>query len=64
MQVYTGNYLSSDVERKEGAHYGANQAFCFESQYYPDAPNHPNFPNPLLKAGEEFYSVTEFAIEF
>ena len=64
MQVYTGNFLSAEVTRKNAAVYPPNQAFCFESQYYPDAPNQLNFPSPALKAGEEFYSVTEFTIEF
>ena len=62
MQVYTGNFLSDNILGKNKTPYQANQAVCFESQFYPDAPNQLHFPSPVLKAGEEFYSVTEFAI--
>ncbi|MFT4937345.1 MAG: aldose 1-epimerase [Paraglaciecola sp.] len=64
IQLYTGNFLDAEVTRKNAAVYPPNQAFCFETQFYPDAPNQASFPSPLLKAGEEFYSVTEFTIEF
>lgn len=64
MQIYTGNYLCDNVLGKYKTAYQAQQAFCFESQFYPDAPNKPHFPSPILKAGEEFYSVTDFAIAF
>jgi aldose 1-epimerase len=64
MQVYTGNFLSDKVTRKNDAIYAPNQAFCFESQFYPNSPNQANFPSPILRAQDEFYSVTEFTIEF
>jgi aldose 1-epimerase len=64
MQVYTGNFLSDNILGKNNTPYQAHQAVCFESQFYPDAPNKPHFPSPLLKAGEDFYSVTEFAVTF
>lgn len=34
--------------------------FCLESQAFPNAPNHPEFPSALLKAGELFCSKTEY----
>lgn len=64
IQVYTSNYLPEDMLGKNNAGYQANQAFCFESQFYPDSPNQADFPSPTLKAGEKFYSVTEFALAF
>lgn len=40
-------------------------AICFETQNYPDAPNHKNFPSALLKANELYlnHSVFSFAVE-
>lgn len=58
LQVYTGNYLENPVG-KSGA-IGKRQGFCFETQAYPDAPNHPAFPSATLPAGKPFRSVTEY----
>jgi aldose 1-epimerase len=33
---------------------------CFETQHFPDAVNHPNFPSTILKPGETFKSMTEY----
>ncbi|MFV8838933.1 aldose epimerase family protein [Salinimicrobium soli] len=33
-------------------------AICLETQNYPDAPNHKNFPSALLKPGEEYHNST------
>ena len=33
---------------------------CLESQMFPDAINQANFEDPLLKAGETFYSKTAY----
>lgn len=33
-------------------------AFALEAQSFPDAPNHPNFPGTVLRAGEEFCGET------
>lgn len=35
-------------------------AVCLETQGYPNAVNHPQFPSIILKAGEEFRSVTSY----
>lgn len=61
LQVFTANHFA-DMPGKEGAIYQAHQGVCFESQFYPDSPNQPDFPSAFLKAGEEFYSVTEYQI--
>ncbi len=34
--------------------------FAFEAQHFPDSPNHPDFPNTVLRAGECFRSTTEY----
>jgi aldose 1-epimerase len=34
------------------------EAFCLETQHFPDSPNHPNFPSTVLRPGETFKSET------
>lgn len=58
VQLYTSNMLTS-VVGKGGAHY-KHQAFCLETQHYPDSPNHDNFPSTVLEKETPFYSVTEY----
>lgn len=60
IQLYTGNFLSKDDVGKSGKNYGPNQAFCLETQHFPDSPNQPNFPSVILKADTEFNSETIF----
>lgn len=58
VQFYAGCCLNNPVG-KSGA-MGRFQGFCLETQTYPDAPNHPEFPTATLKKGEKFNSVTEY----
>ena len=37
---------------------GGPNAFCLETQHYPDSIHHPNFPSTVLKPGETFKSTT------
>ena len=61
VQLYTANGLAGafvDSFGKDGARYGNRDGYCLETQLYPDTPNKPNFPNGLLKAGEEYHYTT------
>ncbi len=60
MQFYTANFLKDDLAGKGGVHYDRRHAFCFETQYYPDACHKPEFPSPMLKAGEEYRTRTVY----
>jgi aldose 1-epimerase len=60
MQLYTGNYLKGIVGR-DGANYGPHAGVCFETQHFPDSPNHPHFPSVTLRPGKTFRSTTVFA---
>lgn len=60
IHFYTGNYLDDSVEGKEGARYAKRSGFCLETQQYPDAPNHSNFPSTVLRPGKIFKSKTIF----
>jgi aldose 1-epimerase len=57
MQFYTGNFLKG-IKGKKGHEYENHDAFCFETQHYPDSPNRPEFPSTLLKPGELFEETT------
>ncbi|UUO07117.1 galactose mutarotase [Blastopirellula sp. J2-11] len=62
IQFYTGNFLSGlPAEARTGQH----EAFCLETQHYPDTPNQPNFPTSTLKPGEKFHEQTvhKFRVE-
>lgn len=58
MQFYTGNFLNGACAGKGGAAYLKRYGCCFETQHYPDAVNKPQFPTPILKAGEEMDTTT------
>ena len=60
VQVYTGNFQGiqgeENIVRKHGKHYPQYISVCLESQKYPDSPNHPEWPSPILNPGEKYYS--------
>ena len=58
VQFYSGNFMGSDPNGKGGKAYARRSGFCLETQYYPDTPNHDNFPSDLFKAGQALASTT------
>jgi aldose 1-epimerase len=61
LQMYTGNYLTPDCGiGKKGVSFNKRFGVAFETQFYPNAVNIPSFPQPILKAGKEFYSKTSY----
>lgn len=56
VQLYTGNFLS---ERGKSV-YGKHDGFCLETQFFPNAVNVAEWKSPVLKAGEKFYSKTQY----
>ncbi len=59
VHFYSGNFLAH-LNGKKGIAYDKRSGFCLETQHFPDAPNQPQFPSTILKAGEEFCSQTIF----
>ena len=57
VQLYTANKLYERTG-KGGAAYGARSGLCLETQHYPDAIHHPQWPTCILRAGEVFESTT------
>lgn len=60
VQLYTGNFLNGQVKGRHGKPYGFRTGFCLETQHFPDAPNHANFPSTVLRPAETFRSTTAF----
>ena len=61
IQFYTGNFLDGTLTGKSGRPYVRRTGFALETQHYPDSPNHPEFPNTILRPGETYRSKTVFA---
>jgi aldose 1-epimerase len=59
LQFYSGNFLDGSLSGK-GRRYGWRSGFCLEPQHFPDAPNHPEFPNTILRPGEAYATVSRF----
>lgn len=61
LQFYSGNYLGGTPAR-ENDEYRDWQGLALESEFLPDSPNHPEWPQPdcVLRPGEEYLSVTEY----
>jgi aldose 1-epimerase len=59
VQFYTANFL--DVIGKSGHAYEPRDAFCLETQHFPDSPNKRSFPTTVLRPGQTFHSTTVYA---
>ena len=62
VQVYTSGSLYTHYGYK-GKKYKAYDGFCLETQFYPDAPNKPNFPNCVIEANKEYQYETVYKFE-
>lgn len=60
VQLYTANHMRNNVG-KSGHVYNRFNAFCLETQHFPDSPNKPSFPTTTLRPGETFKSRTVYA---
>ncbi len=59
MQLYTSNALTRGIY-KDGAEYDAHQAYCLETQYFPNAMEHSHYPSSILRKNEEYKFTTEY----
>lgn len=59
LQLYTANFLDGR-KGKAGIPYGPRSAVAIEPQFWPDAMSHPDFPKPVLLAGQTWESVTTY----
>jgi aldose 1-epimerase len=58
VQFYAGNFLKETG--KGGVYYGKRSGICLETQYYPDSIHHPEWPQPITKAGKKYHSETVY----
>lgn len=60
IQLYTGNFLNGSISGL-GGKYMKHGAFCLETQHFPDSVHRPNFPNTILRPGEQYQHTTVYA---
>lgn len=63
LQFYSGNFFDGTSVGKNGVPFGFRTGIALETQGYPDAPNHSNFPSTVLRPGEEYkhFAVYSFS---
>lgn len=60
LQFYSGNFLDGIPTSKAGGKYPYRSALALETQHFPDSVNQPDFPNTILRPGEEYRSSTVY----
>ena len=58
-QFYTDN-TGNTTSGKAGHQYANHNAISIETEKYPDAPNHPEFPSAEVTPDKPMHEVTEF----
>ena len=62
IQFYSGNFLRGEIG-KGGVSYCYRGGICLETQFYPDCVNHPEWPQPITRAGEKYHSETRYKFQ-
>jgi len=62
VQIYTANEWQGNITGPKGYAYGKHSAIALETQAFPDSPNHPGFPDTILRPGQKL--ITETIYEF
>ncbi|NME71119.1 galactose mutarotase [Flammeovirga aprica JL-4] len=62
VQIYTANFLTGNDKSDEGKAFKARESICFEAQFFANSPQHSNFPNTILKAGEVYKHSTTYKV--
>ena len=60
LQFYCGNFFDGSYCGKKGRTIGYREALALETQKFPDAVNHPNFPDIILRPGETYTQHTVY----
>jgi len=61
IQFYGGNFMTGANTLKGGKKDNYREAFCLETQHYPDSPNEPSFPSTEIKPGKGWHSKTTYS---
>ena len=62
LQVYTGAHFDGTTVGLDGRPHGPRAGVALETQGFPDAPNHPEFPSTVLRPGETYRSTTTWRL--
>ncbi|MQT11175.1 aldose epimerase family protein [Segnochrobactrum spirostomi] len=60
LQLYDGGGLGAEPAGLDGAIYFPHAGVCLETQLFPDSPNQPGFPSPLLQPGDVYEHITDY----
>lgn len=60
VQFYSGNMINVTIPGRLGSPYCRFGGLCLETQFPPNAVNRPDFPSPILHAGENYDHQTIF----
>lgn len=63
VHIYVGGNCFNRIKGKNGVDYHALSGICFETQNFPDAPNHEHFPSALLKRDSIYYHKTIYKFQ-
>lgn len=62
IQFYCGNFLNGEIG-KGGVSYCYRGGVALETDYFPDAVNHPEWKQPFVKANEPYHSETTYTFK-
>jgi len=60
VQFYSGNFMKGNLIGKRGDDHNYRTGFALETQNFPDAPNHPNFPSAVLEPKQTYTQTTSY----
>ena len=63
VQFYTGNFMADGMAGKNGATYNRRGGLCLETQFFPDSPNQPAWPSPILRADDMAVYTTKYTFD-
>ena len=63
VQLYDAAHLDGTLTSADGHPYLCRAGLAIEPQNFPDAPNHPDFPDATIRPGQEYHTTTQWLIE-
>jgi aldose 1-epimerase len=65
VQFYAGNFLNGALYGPSGRAYRQSDGLALETQFFPNSPNEPSFPTPVLRSGDEYLhqTILTFGVE-
>lgn len=61
LQFYSGNFMDGIDTGKRGEKHMYRSGIALETQNFPDAPNHSNFPSAVLRPGETYMHFSKYS---